>query len=282
MSRRLEIAAAVAVAAVFAGGAGMAAFDRGSHATPTSPTLTATTSFSPSELLFGDAVHAEVDVVTSVPAQLIHVETSFAPYRIELEMQTTIGLSGSRTQTRRRFTLSCLRTACAIAQGQPGRVFAFPAALVSARGLQVEADWEPLVVFPRTLAAKSTQPRTGEAFTVPAHHASNWLAGIIAGVLLLLGAAVAPLLLRRRRPRDAAAPVHEGHHLREALSLARSVAAAVSVARIRGALEDLASELEQGGRTAAAARVRVLAWAEQEPGAGEVAALTAAIERELT
>jgi hypothetical protein len=56
----------------------------------------------------------------------------------------------------------------------------------------------------------------------------------------------------------------------------------VSVARIRGALEDLASELERGGRTAAAARVRVLAWTEQEPAVREVAALTAAIERELT
>jgi hypothetical protein len=281
MSRRLEIAAAVAVAAVFAGGAGMAALDRGGRNTPTPPTLTATTSFSPSELLFGDAVHAEVDVVTSVPARLIHVETSFAPYRIESATQTTIRLSGSRTQTRHRFTLSCLRTPCAIAQGQPGRVFAFPAALVSARGLQVEADWDPLVVFPRTLAARSTQPRTDEAFATPAHHGSNWLAGVLAGVLLL-GAALAPFLLRRRRTHDAAAPVAEVHHLREALSLARSVAAAVSVARIRGALEDLAAELEQGGRAAAAARVRVLAWAEQEPGAGEVAALTAAIERELT
>ena len=161
-------------------------------------------------------------------------------------------------------------------------MFAFPAALVSARGLQVEADWQPLVVFPRTLAAQGPQPRTGEAFVLPAHHRSNWLAGVVAGALLLVAAALAPFLLRRRRPHDSAAPVAEAHHVREALSLARDVAAAVSVARIRGALEDLAFELEQAGRAAAAARVRVLAWAEHEPGAGEVAALTAAIERELT
>ena len=280
MSRRLEIAAAVAVAAVFTGGGVIAALDRGGDNTRTAPMLTATTGFSPSELLFGDAVHAELDVVTSVPARLIRLETSFDPYRVESETQTTIRLSGSRTQTRHRFTLSCLRTACTVAQGQPGRMFAFPAALVSARGLQVEADWQPLVVFPRTVAAQDPQPRTGEAFVLPAHHRSNWLAGIVPGALLLV-AALAPFLLRRR-PRDSAAPVADGHHVREALSLARDVAAAVSVARIRGALEDLAFELEQAGRAAAAARVRVLAWAEQEPGAGEVAALTAAIERELT
>ena len=280
MSRRLEIAVAVAVAAIFAGGAVVAVLARGGGSTPAAPTLTATTSFSPSELLFGDSVHAEVDVVTSVPADLIRVETRFDPYRVESETQTTIRLSGSRTQTRHRFTLSCLRTACAIAHGQPGRMFALPAALVSARGLQVEAAWKPLVVFPRTLAAQGPQPRTDQAFSFPTHHGSPWLAGVAAAVLLFV-AALAPFVLRRRRTVELAAPSTEGH-LREALSLARNVAASVSVARIRGALEDLASELERGGRSAAAARVRVLAWAEQEPAGGEVAALTAAIEQELT
>ena len=110
--------------------------------------------------------------------------------------------------------------------------------------------------------------------------AGGWLIGVGAGVLLLV-AALAAFLLPRRRPPELAAPSAEAH-LREALSLARNVAASVSVARIRAALEDVATELEQGGRTAAAARVRVLAWAEQEPAVGEVAALTAAIERELT
>jgi hypothetical protein len=99
--------------------------------------------------------------------------------------------------------------------------------------------------------------------------------------VLLLVAAVASFLLPRRRPLEATAPSAEAR-LREALSFARDVAASVSVARVRAALEDLAAELERGGRTAAAARVRVLAWAERRPAAGEVAALTAAIERELT
>ena len=67
MSRRLEIAAAFAVAAVFTAGALIAALDRGGDNTRTAPMLTATTSFSPSELLFGDAVHAEVDVVRPFP-----------------------------------------------------------------------------------------------------------------------------------------------------------------------------------------------------------------------
>jgi hypothetical protein len=158
-------------------------------------------------------------------------------------------------------------------------MFAFPAALVSARGLQVEADWQPLVVFPRTLAAQGPQPRTGEAFVLPAHHRSNWLAGILAGALLLVAALAPPCfgVAARMTPR-----LRSLKHTTYGKLLARDVAAAVSVARIRGALEDLAFELEQAGRAAAASRVRVLAWAEQEPGVGEVAALTAAIERELT
>jgi hypothetical protein len=279
MSRRVEIAAAVALAAVFAVGAVFALLTRGDNNARASPMLKATTSFDPSELLFGDAAHAEVDVVTSVPARLIRLETSFDPYRVESETRTTIRLSGSRTETRHRFTLSCLRTACAIEHGRAGRMFTFPAAQVSAGGLQVEADWKPLVVFTRTLAAQSPEPRTGEAFSLPSHHASSWLAGVGSGALLLI-AAVAPFLVPRRRPLEPADRNAEAH-LREALSLARDVAASVSVARIRAALEDAASELERGGRTAAAARVRVLAWAEREPAAGEVAALTAAIEQEL-
>lgn len=280
MSRRLEIGAAVAVAAVFAGGAVVAALTRGGGDTTAAPALEATASFYPSEVLFGDSVHAEVDVVTSVPARLVRLETNFDPYRVESETRTTIRLSDSRTQTRHRFTLSCLRTACAIEHGQPARMFPFSAAQVSAGGLQVEAVWKPLVVFSRTLAAQSPEPRTDEAFSLPSHHASGWLAGVGAGVLLFI-AALAPFLLPRRRPPEPAAPSAEAH-LREALSLARNVAASVSITRIRAALEDVATELEQGGRTAAAARVRVLAWAEREPAVGEVAALTAAIERELT
>jgi hypothetical protein len=241
--------------------------------------LKATASFHSGEALFGDAVRAEVDVVTSAPARLIRLDTSFGPYRVESETRTTIRLSGSRTETRHLFTLSCLRTACAIKHGQPGRMFMFPAAQVSAGGLQVEADWKPLVVFARTLTAQSAEPRTDGAFTLPSHRASSWPAGIGAGVLLLV-AALVPFLLRPRRRLDPAASSAEAR-LREALSLARNVAASVSVARIRAALEDVASELEHGGRTAAASRVRLLAWAEQEPAAGEVAALTAAIEREL-
>jgi hypothetical protein len=279
MSRPPAIAVAVALGAVFAAGAVYAASARGSGKPPASPMLSATTSFDPSEALFGDPVHAEVDIVTSVPTRLVRLQTSFDPYRVESETRTAIHLSGSRTETRHRFTLSCLRTACTIAHGQAGRMFAFPAAQVSAGGLQVEAAWKPLVVFTRTLAAQSAKPRTGEAFILPSHHASSWLAGVGAGALLLL-AAVAPFLLRRRCPLQAAAPSDEAH-LRAALSLARDVAASVSVARIRAALEDVASELERGGRTAAAAKVRVLAWAEREPAAGEVTALTAAIEREL-
>jgi hypothetical protein len=281
MSRRLEIAATIVLAAVFAGSAVVVAFARGGADPPASPTLKATASFDPSELLFGDLVHAEVDAITSVPARLVRLETSFDPYRVESETRTTTRLSGSRTQIRYRFTLSCLRTACAIEQGQPGRTFAFPAAQVSARGLLVEADWKPLVVFSRTLAAQTPEPRTGEAFDrLPPHGRSSWLAGVGASVLLLV-AAVASFLLPRRRPLEATAPSADAR-LREALRFARDVAASVSVARIRAALEDLAAELERGGRTAAAARVRVLAWAERRPAAGEVAALTAAIERELT
>ncbi len=279
MSRRLEIAAAVALTAVFAGGAVAAALTRGGG-TPAAPMLEAAASISPRVLMFGDSVRAEVAVVTSVPARLVRLKTNFDPYRVESETQTTIRLSDSRTQTRHRFTLSCLRTVCAIERGQPARVFPFPAAQVSARGLQVEAAWKPLVVFSRTLAAQSSEPRTDEAFSLPSHNASGWLGGVGAGVLLLI-ASLTPFRIPRRRPRELA-PASAEAHLREALSLARDVAASVSVARIRAALEDVASELEQGGRTAAAERVRVLAWAEQEPAVGEVAALTAAIERELT
>jgi hypothetical protein len=279
VSRRMEIAAVVSLAAVFAGGAAFAMLARGGDEAPAAPMLAATTSFDSGEALFGDAVRAEVDVVTSVPARLIRLETSFGPYRVESETRKTIRLSGSRTETRHLFTLSCLRTACAIEHGQPGRMFMFPAAQVSAGGLHVEADWKPLVVFARTLAARSPEPRTGEAFTVPSHRASSWPAGIGAGVLLLVAALVPFLLRRRRRPGPHASSAET--QLREALSLARDVAASVSVARIRAALEDVASELEHGGRTAAAARVRLLAWAEQVPAAGEVAALTATIEREL-
>ena len=276
----MEIAAAVALAAVFAGGAVVAALPRGGAGTPAAPMLEATSSLSSSELLFGDSVHAEVSVVTSVPTRFVQLETNFTPYRVESETQTTIRLSDSRTQTRHRFTLSCLRTVCSIERGQPARMFSFPAAQVSARGLQVEAAWKPLVVFSRTVATQSPEPRTDDAFSLPSHHASGWRAGV-GGAVLLLVAALASLQFPRRRQHEIAAPNPDAH-LREALSLARNVAASVSVARIRAALEDVASELEQGGRPAAAGRVRVLAWAGQEPGFGEVAALTATIERELT
>jgi hypothetical protein len=280
MSRRLEIAAAVALAAVFAVGAAFALLARGGGGgAAASPALTAAASFDSSELLFGDTAHGEVDVITSVPARRVRLRTSFGPYRVESETRTTIRLSGSRTETRHRFTLSCLRTACAIANGQAGRMFRFPAAAVSAGGLQVEADWAPLVVFARTAATRDPQPRTGEAFMLPAHRGGNWPAGVGLGVLLLV-ASLVPFLLRRRRRLEPAVSNAEAR-LREALALARDVAAAVSVARIRAALEDVAAELEHGGRTASAARVRLLAWAEREPAEGDVAALTAAIEREL-
>jgi hypothetical protein len=282
MSRRRELAAVAVLVLVFASGAAIAGLTRGeSERTAGGPALHASAAFDSSELLFADPVHAEVDVVAaSVPARLVRLQARFNPYRVESTTRTVAQLAPGRTEIRYRFTLSCLHTACAIANGQPGRMFTFPAALVSARGLQVEADWKPLVVFNRLVAEKLPSPRSGEALQrlVP-QRASSWPIGLGAG-LLLLGAAFIPVLLPRRRPTETA-PASAKAQLWEALALARDVAASVSVARIRAVLEDLASELEQGGRSAAATRVRLLAWAEQDPAATEVAALTAAIEQEL-
>jgi hypothetical protein len=267
---------------VFAGGAAIAGLTRGeSERTAGGPALQASAAFDSSELLFADPVHAEVDVVAaSTPARLVRLQARFDPYRVESTTRTVAQLAAGVTEIRYRFTLSCLRTACAIADGRPGRMFTFPAAQVSAGGLQVEADWKPLVVFNRLLAEKQPVPRSGEALQrLMPQSASNWPIGLGAG-LLLLGAAFIPIMLSRRRPAQTA-PASTKAQLRQALALARDVAAFVSVARVRAVLEDLASELEQAGRSAAATRVRLLAWAEPEPAATEVAALTAAIEQEL-
>jgi hypothetical protein len=281
MSRRLEIAAVAVLVLVFAGGISIAALSRGpAGVAPVGPPLQATAAFDSSELLFGDPVHAEVDVVGSAPARSIRLEARFDPYRIESQTRTATPLGAGRAGVRYRFTLSCLRSACSIENGQPGRMFKFPAAQVSAGGLQVEADWKPLVVFNRLLAERRPAPRTGEAFQrLPGSHPRSWLVGLGAGVLLLVAAVVPFLLPWRQAPRPDSASAHA--RLREALSCARDVATCVSTARIRAALEDLATELEGGGRLATAARVRFLAWGEQEPAAADVARLTAAIEREL-
>jgi hypothetical protein len=242
------------------------------------PALSATTTLDPSEVPFGDRITATVDVVTSTPARSVWLQPGFAPYRIERSSRQMLPLSGGRSRVRFTYTLSCLRTACAIRNGQPGRMFLFPAAQVHAGGLQSEADWHRVVVFSRTANDPTPAFRSDEAFVrLPAHPRTHWLVGLAAG-LLLFGLSVLPWLLRRPHREQ---PLDERAHLRAALALALTVSQQVAVERVRAALEDVAVGLERGGRIDQAARVRAVAWSEEDPSPAGVAQLTAQVEQGL-
>lgn len=266
---------AVAAIAVFGLSALLVMVARPTPAGRTLTTVNAQAFLADQEVLFGDFVHAELDV-RAPSAIKTTVAVNFKPYRIADLQVSHVHLSGG-TLTRYRYTLSCLVTACRITSGV--RPFIFAPAIVRNPLGPVSAAWPLLSVYtrisPTAALLGQPQPRSVQAHLAAPDRPESPILWLLAGVIAL---ALAGLVWTwwPRRP-AAVAATHDP--LEEALSVARHLAGAASMLRLRAALEDAAGELEAAGKTTLAVRARALAWRREQPSKNEVEALSVEARR---
>ena len=248
--------------------------------------LIARPSLSPSEIYFGDLVHARIDV--SIDPKRIDPDTmelarAFAPYRSVGPIRRVRSDTGRLSIISFQVTLRCLELRClpnsgdTVIRPQPARiVFSSP----SGRH-ELELGWPDLEVTPRIL---------NSAFSSSIERVSSWraqdrvppavsyrfsptaletLLGILGGLLLLAGAALftyhlvgTPEVVERWRLARLP-PLERALRLLESSSIRSG-----SPAR-RRALDLLAVELARTGEPAKAGEARSLAWTDAPPTLGE-------------
>ena len=274
-------------------------------APPPGRSLATSRALTPTAHLFGDFVHARLDVIVDrekLDPDGVRATLDFLPYRIQGGITRTRDDFSHFSRLRWEAKLRCITIACvpsrlqSVLGEQEGRgerrTYRFKPARVTyeapgsgkVRRLS-EVSWPALDAISR-LSPEFEQPAfaalgPGGEFNAtlaplaePSYRAPPWL---IAGALLLAALALLafPAILvarevRRRRPEpEAEAPLSP---LERALQRVERVRDAGDAEGQREALEALAFELDGDGR---AARVRALAWQPVAPSPAETTALVA-------
>jgi hypothetical protein len=293
------VAAAVALLAGCAGEGDQAA-------APPGKTFATSRSLTPTAHLFGDFIHARVDVIVDrekLDPDRVRTSLDFLPYRIQSGITRSRDDFSHFTRLRWEATLRCITIACvpsrlqSVLGDQEGRgerrTYRFKPARVDYEDPETgklrrlkNVLWPPLDAISRlspdehetpsfaTLGPGGEFGATLTPVAQPSYRAPAWLlAGVLfvaALTLLALPATLVARELRRRRPRNEA----EGQLSALELALLRveRVRDHGDAEEQREALEALAFELDGDGR---AARVRALAWQPDAPAAAETTALVA-------
>jgi hypothetical protein len=305
LGRRLPFVAAAGLAAAALGVILVIALGRGGSASTTlalqpGHLLAANASLTPAYHLFGDTVHARVDIVLDrerLDPTRVRVDTDFAPYRPVRSIERLREDVGPMTRLRYLIDLRCVTLPCLPQQGGVRRV-QFPPVRVAYSGTgrggrvvpQVVLAWPavtdvsrldpvdleqrdprlppPWKVDATRLAAPSYGLRPGRAF---------WMLAAAAAVLV----AASALLLRPYLPRPALLYGRRSPRL----GPLEQALAVVEAARTRGAAEErkalelLAEELRRSGEAELAWAASSIAWAPETPDGEPAAALAVDVRR---
>jgi hypothetical protein len=251
--------------------------------------VAASTSLEPLAGLFGDALHAEVEVVVDpkrVDPDSVLVSVDFGPLEGPALVVPQRSDAGRSTRIRFRYALFCLREDCRPRSGKhevklPPAVVRYR--LVDGTRQSLRADWPaPVVIASRLTAEGSARPvwRVREqpppvSYRLPPAIVSA--AGFSIAALLAFAAVLViareVLAFERRRRTD---PLAGLTPLERALALLARAVADGGTARQRRALDRLARELRRVGDDDLAADARRLAWSRARPDGDRVAHLAAA------
>ena len=271
-------AAGVLVAAV-AGWIAWRAWDGESDASP-AEAIAGTATLRPQQHLFGDPVHARVEIVVDherVDPDTVRIRPNFGAYRDLRPVHRTRIEGGATTRLRYDYLLACLTKAC-IPNGA-GHVD-FGQVNVSyrtrtANGTETTTlDWPPL-----RAAARIAPQRMWEAglradigdLPPPTYRVSPRAVELVALLLAVLFASAALILTLRRLPLDELAvrlgvrKVDRRTRLERALALVWESADAGRAEEGRRALERLARELRLARNPELARDASRLAWSRRFP-----------------
>jgi hypothetical protein len=251
--------------------------------------VTARTSLAPLAGLFGDAVHAEVDVLLDprrVDPDSVLVSVDFGPLEGPALVAPQRADGGRTTHVRFRYTLLCLREDCRPQDGKH-EVKLAPAVvryrLVDGTTQTLRAEWPaPVVIASRLTAEASARPvwRVREQLPRVSYRVSPSLVAAVGfSVAALLALAAVLVIAReavafsRRRSSD---PLAGLTPLERALALLARAVADGGTAQQRRALDRLARELLRAGDVELAGDAGRLAWSRARPEGDRVASLAAA------
>jgi hypothetical protein len=267
--------------------------------------ISATATFFPRVVLFGDTLSATLDVVldrTALDPAEVEVDWSPAPWRPVAPPAEARRDSGTTTHLRTTYVLRCLTTLCVPARDteevdfEPAAVGYVASVGEGRRRLTLEVPWPTLVVHPRVGSGEESgqrdalaAPWRADTVSLPAASyrvAPAFLLAVLAaaGVLLLAVAAVIAFrALPEREPPPEPEPEPEplATPLEQALALLEAPSTTNGAHDRRRALELVAEEVERRGEDDLALRARTLAWSEDTPEGDETRALAARLRSML-
>jgi len=280
-------------------------------APPPGKDFAASRSLTPTAHLFGEFVHARVDVIVDrekLDPDRVRTTLDFLPYRIQSGVERSREDFPRFTRLRWEATLRCLTIACvpsrlqSVLGDQEGRgerrTYRFkPAQVVyddpktgKVRPLR-KVFWPPLDAISRLSPDEQEIPSyaslgPGGEFSAtlapvaePTYRVPSWLLGgaLLVAALALLAFPVTLVVREFRRRRPAPESEQRLSPLELAVLRVERVRDHGDAEEQREALEALAHELDGDGR---AARVRALAWRAETPAAADTTALIAELRGE--
>jgi len=269
--------------------------------------IEAEATLAPRVALFGDTVHAHVDVIldaSRVDPSSVRIAADFTPFEVIGRPERRRQDAGKSVLLRTTFVLRCLTGTC-VPSGQSSTYDFSPARIAfAAPGEQAPAESSISAALPSVrvysrftaLQADTTNvPWRVDLLSLPA--ASYRLApGLLVALLLagatlmaLAGFVLAYVALPRRRPAPAPEPEPEPppdpvlSPLEQALALLERAIRVDGAAAQRRALELVAEELElaEWGDRDLARMARALAWSEDIPAVDETSRLAAHVRSAL-
>jgi hypothetical protein len=257
--------------------------------------ITVNATLGPAQHLFGDPVHARVDVILDakrIDPDTIKVRANFAPYRPLVPPRRTETAAGRITQLRFDYLLDCLGYRCLPPSGQ--RKFDLHDGTVEYRshaiaGVQTEpVDWPLMHSAGRINPSRMWEAQLrGEYRDLGplSYRLSPTLIEVVALVLAVLFGAAALILILRLLPlarfaeRLGLKTVDRRTSLERALARVQETAEDERPEEGRRALERLAHELRRAQSPELAWAASRLAWSRDYPADGRLSALSSEVER---
>jgi hypothetical protein len=283
-TRRLFISGVVGavILAVAAGLIAWNAWDKGGGPGLGEEPIVGTALLTPEQHLFGDAVHARVELIVDtkrVDPDSVEIGANFEPYRELRPVEVTRSEDGAITNLRYDYVIGCLVSRC-LPRGT-GRVEIGGVAVNYLRRGESEpsaatVEWVPIRaagrIDPNALeqAALRSDLRDLPSASYRVSPRTVELVALALAVLFAVGAAI---LILRLLPLDRIATrlgarfVDKRSPLEQALALVRESAASGSAEEERRALERLAVELRRTRNPALAGDASRLAWSQPVPAA---------------
>jgi hypothetical protein len=270
------------ILAVAAGLIAWNAWDKGGGPGLGEEPIVGTALLTPEQHLFGDAVHARVELIVDtkrVDPDSVEIGANFEPYRELRPVEVTRSEDGAITNLRYDYVIGCLVSRC-LPRGT-GRVEIGGVAVNYLRRGESEpsaatVEWVPIRaagrIDPNALeqAALRSDLRDLPSASYRVSPRTVELVALALAVLFAVGAAI---LILRLLPLDRIATrlgarfVDKRSPLEQALALVRESAASGSAEEERRALERLAVELRRTRNPALAGDASRLAWSQPAPAA---------------